>query len=166
MTRSSLGKPSASPILQSPGGLNQMMEDIVNNAEITRKYNTTVISSDPWVLQFDNFATRADWEWLATELDDKFEGSTVVGEMDENGVVARQTLQTRTSSNAWCNEDACYKSAVHRGLQHRLSRLTSSIPLSEYSAPAPVTRHQPNSASVVFRKRAMTGWVSNVLPQM
>jgi hypothetical protein len=79
--------------------------------------------NDPWILQFDNFATREQWEWLATELNDKFEGSTVVGELDANGNVGRQTLQTRTSSNAWCNLDSCYRSKVHKQLQSNLMEI-------------------------------------------
>lgn len=35
--------PAEPPILQSPGGLNRLFESIVNNPEITRKYNTTVV---------------------------------------------------------------------------------------------------------------------------
>ena len=63
--------PAEPPILQSPGGLNKMMRAIVNNAHIKEKYNTTVILEDPWILQFDNFATRDHWDWLENELRDK-----------------------------------------------------------------------------------------------
>ena len=63
--------PAEPPILQSPGGLNKLMRSIANNQHLKEKYNTTVILEDPWILQFDNVATRAHWEWLEKELHDK-----------------------------------------------------------------------------------------------
>jgi len=112
--------PAEPPIVQAPGGINYMFERIVADPDIRARYSPQVMSRDPWIVVFENFATRAHWDFLETELRDQFEGSTVVGGMDDNGQIERQTLNTRTSSNAWCNLDSCYRSSVHRDLQDRL----------------------------------------------
>jgi hypothetical protein len=53
--------PAAQPLVQSPGGLNAMFESIVASERLTAMYNTTVMSREPWILQFDNFAKPDDW---------------------------------------------------------------------------------------------------------
>eukprot|EP00038_Savillea_parva_P017543 m.20713 g.20713 ORF g.20713 m.20713 type:complete len:394 (+) comp3821_c0_seq1:35-1216(+) len=137
--------PAEKPILESPGGLTRLMESIVANQQLKAKYNTTVILNDPWILQFDNFGTREQWEWLENELRDQFEGSTVVGELDENGHVKRQTLQTRTSSNAWCNLDSCYKSPVHRQLQHQLMEILGPTVKEHHMEALQVLKYKPGT---------------------
>lgn len=56
--------PDFLPLVDSPGGLNNMFEAIINNAEFKERYNTTVLSSDPYVLQFDNFGRREEWDQI------------------------------------------------------------------------------------------------------
>lgn len=115
--------PSERPIVESPGGLNAMFQSIVDNPDFVKRYSIEVLSSSPWVLQFDNFAERSDWDELDRHLQGQFVGSTVVGKTLDDGTIERQTLNTRTSSNAWCNVDPCLRSTAHRKLQLRLAEL-------------------------------------------
>jgi hypothetical protein len=98
----------------------QLFERIISDPEIAARYTPNVVSTEPWIVVFENFATREHWKFLETELADQFEGSTVVGGMDAYGNIERQTLKTRTSNNAWCNLDSCSKSNEIRDLQDRL----------------------------------------------
>lgn len=52
----------AIPLVQSPGGLNKMFQDIIANERFKEMYNTTVMSTEPYILLFDNFAHPGDWE--------------------------------------------------------------------------------------------------------
>eukprot|EP00041_Stephanoeca_diplocostata_P029739 m.885900 g.885900 ORF g.885900 m.885900 type:complete len:459 (+) comp23622_c0_seq28:178-1554(+) len=115
--------PSFPPLVQSPGGLTNLFESIINNQTIKDMYNTTVLSRDPYLLTFDNFATRSDWDAISGMLEGKFEGSTVVDKPDENGNIGRQHLNTRTSRNAWCMQPPCLTSNAHLGIRNRLARL-------------------------------------------
>eukprot|EP00041_Stephanoeca_diplocostata_P021685 m.508831 g.508831 ORF g.508831 m.508831 type:complete len:403 (-) comp21887_c1_seq4:1632-2840(-) len=115
--------PSERPIVDSPGGLNAMFQAIVDNPDFVKRYSIQVLSSSPWVLQFENFAERSDWDELERHLQGQFVGSTVVGKTLDDGTIERQTLNTRTSSNAWCNADPCLRSTAHRKLQMRLAEL-------------------------------------------
>eukprot|EP00035_Acanthoeca_spectabilis_P004374 m.102746 g.102746 ORF g.102746 m.102746 type:complete len:430 (-) comp12548_c0_seq4:3008-4297(-) len=113
----------AIPLVQSPGGLNKMFQDIIANERFKEMYNTTVMSTEPYILLFDNFAHPGDWEGLENMLAGTFEGSTVVGKMTDDGKIGRQHLITRTSRNAWCMQSPCLHSKVHADLQNRLTEL-------------------------------------------
>eukprot|EP00035_Acanthoeca_spectabilis_P022947 m.446784 g.446784 ORF g.446784 m.446784 type:complete len:399 (-) comp19423_c0_seq1:47-1243(-) len=113
----------AIPLVEAPGGLNQMFENIVANEQITARYNTTVASRDPWILTFQNFADPAEWEGLENMLSGQFEASTVVGKMTDDGKIGRQHLATRTSHNAWCMQSPCLHSPLHADLQNRLTEI-------------------------------------------
>jgi len=112
--------------ITSPGGLNTMFERIMTDPDIIRQYEPIALSRDPWVVQVENFVSQQESDNIFKMLEGKFEGSTVVGALDDNGNIGRQTLRTRTSENAWCNLDPCLKSAEHSSIQQRITQLTGA----------------------------------------
>lgn len=112
--------------VQSPGGLNQMFENILNNPVFQERYEVKALSTDPYILQFENFVSQKESDGIFRILNKSFEASTVVGALDDNGVIGRQTLNTRTSSNAWCNQDPCLHSPEHTAIQRRIGELTGA----------------------------------------
>lgn len=120
--------PDAIPLFPSPHGMNNLMESIINNETLRARYNTTVLSTDPWLLQFDNFATLEHWEHIETTLQHDFVGSTVVGPDAKLGTIGRQTLGDRTSTNAWCGSKPCVDSWAHVDLQNRLAEMLKTTP--------------------------------------
>lgn len=103
-----------------------MFQRIMTDPGVREKYNPVAHSRDPWVVEFSNFVTQQETDSLWHMLNSSFEGSTVVGALDDNGVIGRQTLNTRTSSNAWCNQDPCLHSPAHVNIQRRVSELTGA----------------------------------------
>eukprot|EP00040_Diaphanoeca_grandis_P033893 m.208460 g.208460 ORF g.208460 m.208460 type:complete len:404 (-) comp33008_c3_seq2:69-1280(-) len=120
--------PSEQPIIHSPNGLNNLFERIMSDPEIVQRYKPEALSTDPWVVVFENFVTKEEGDALFETVKDKFQGSTVIGKLDDTGAIERQTLQTRTSTNAWCNVAPCMNHSVHVNLQKRLAHLTSTDP--------------------------------------
>eukprot|EP00040_Diaphanoeca_grandis_P001787 m.19555 g.19555 ORF g.19555 m.19555 type:complete len:389 (-) comp12515_c0_seq1:262-1428(-) len=112
--------------ITAPGGYNTMFERIMTDPEIQRLYSPVALSRDPWVVQFDNFVSQQEADNIFTMVNDKFEGSTVCGDLDDNGVIGRQTLRTRTSQNAWCNLDPCLNSIEHKTIQQRITHITGA----------------------------------------
>ena len=58
---------------------------------------------------------------------------------------ARQTLRTRTSDNAWCNLDDCYKSEVHRDLQNRLIEILGPTVGTQHLEALQVLKYKPGT---------------------
>eukprot|EP00037_Helgoeca_nana_P037623 m.16848 g.16848 ORF g.16848 m.16848 type:complete len:389 (+) comp9121_c0_seq1:374-1540(+) len=114
---------NALPLVQSPGGLNRMFEGIVANKDVQQRYNTTIMSRDPWILTFQNFADPNSWEELESMVAGSFEASSVVADTTDDGKIGRQHLATRTSYNAWCMQAPCLHSELHADLQNRLTEV-------------------------------------------
>ena len=92
---------SLSPIYV-PGSMSDMFSSIVDR--FSDKYEVSVLSTDPWVVVFDNFLTNAEAKALITTVK-KWERSTDTGSANEFGEVGRILSSGRTSSNSWCTSD-------------------------------------------------------------
>lgn len=117
------------------GDLNKMFERIVANEE-----NVTVLSRPshaegedgesasyqlgPWIITVDNFISDEECEKL-TELGDVegYARSTDVGKKLFDGSYEAKTSKTRTSENAWCN-DECYKDPFAQSAAAKIEALT------------------------------------------
>lgn len=120
--------PDEQPIYAAPGGLNAMFERLTTNPAIIAKHEPVVHSTDPWVVTLENMVNESEADAIFLSLKNRFEGSTVVGGKTADGLIARQTLQTRTSTNAWCNLAPCMRHDVHMDLQKRIADLTLTDP--------------------------------------
>mmetsp|Transcript_18259 Transcript_18259/g.47697 ORF Transcript_18259/g.47697 Transcript_18259/m.47697 type:complete len:455 (-) Transcript_18259:84-1448(-) len=121
-------RPDAIPLVTAPHGLNRLFESMVNNATLKALYNTTVLSTDPWILQFDNFATTHHWDQIERAVFNDFVESTVVGPDAKKGTIGRQIKGDRTSTNAWCGSKPCIDSEAHVDLQNRLADMLGTTP--------------------------------------
>jgi hypothetical protein len=99
---------SQEPIYR-PGDMNQMFSGIVER--FSGKYEVNVLSTDPWVVTFDNFVTDAEAKALISTVHG-WERSTDTGSTNEFGETGRIVSQGRTSSNAWCQHDCQSVSGV------------------------------------------------------
>jgi prolyl 4-hydroxylase len=90
---------STEPIYK-PGDMLEMFQSI--EANFGDRYGVTVLSTDPYIVTFDNFLTDTEIEALITTVDGGWERSTDTGSANEFGEVGRVLSQGRTSSNAWC----------------------------------------------------------------
>mmetsp|Transcript_5862 Transcript_5862/g.5259 ORF Transcript_5862/g.5259 Transcript_5862/m.5259 type:complete len:351 (+) Transcript_5862:37-1089(+) len=66
------------------------------------RYDVNIISTDPWVVTFDNFLNDDEINALITTVEDNWERSTDSGQTNEFGMTGRVLSTGRTSSNAWC----------------------------------------------------------------
>jgi len=108
------------------GDLHKMFERIVKDFE-----NVTVLSQPPtegefkpWVITVDDFITDEECERLI-ELGGKegYERSTDVGAKKFDGTFEAKKSKTRTSENAWCNDD-CFKDPLVQTALKRIELLT------------------------------------------
>lgn len=84
----------------APGDMNAMFESI--EKDFGSRYGVTVVSTDPWVVTFDNFLTEEEMDAILATNEGKFERSTDTGQANEFGETGRTLSQGRTSSNSWC----------------------------------------------------------------
>jgi prolyl 4-hydroxylase len=90
---------STDPIYK-PGDMLDMFQSI--EANFGERYKVTVVSTDPYIVTFDDFLTDTEIDALITTVDGGWERSTDTGSANEFGEVGRVLSQGRTSSNAWC----------------------------------------------------------------
>ena len=86
-----------------PGDMNRMFESITS--KYGNKYNISILSTEPWVVVFENFLTDQEINALIT-TQRKWERSTDTGLTNEFGETGRILSAGRTSSNSWCDK-AC-----------------------------------------------------------
>ena len=86
----------------APGDMKAMFEGIVD--KFGSRYDITVLSTDPYVVTFDNFLSSAEAKALISTVK-KWERSTDTGSANEFGEVGRILSSGRTSSNSWCNSE-------------------------------------------------------------
>lgn len=85
-----------------PGQMKQMFEDIP--LKYGEKYGVRVLSSDPYVVYFENFLTDEESDAFIS-LNNAWERSTDTGSKNSLGETSRILSSGRTSSNAWCRGD-------------------------------------------------------------
>mmetsp|Transcript_35266 Transcript_35266/g.41592 ORF Transcript_35266/g.41592 Transcript_35266/m.41592 type:complete len:429 (+) Transcript_35266:47-1333(+) len=116
----------------SPGDLNIMFNDIMNNPKWS-KYNPTALSqppNGPWVVTFDNVIQADESESLVMSVSSQFERSTDTGEANELGEAQKLVSTGRTSENAWCIGQ-CYSNKKVVELTDRIADITK-VPHGNY----------------------------------
>jgi prolyl 4-hydroxylase len=135
-----------------PNDLNNMFESMLQQFNST--YNITVLSrpsmegisadndadhdsmdqtlrtinsvDGPWVVQIDNFLSVTEAETLIQlGAESGYTRSTEVGAENEMGIAANVVSQHRTSTNTFCESDACSSHPVVLALYERINNITS-----------------------------------------
>jgi len=86
-----------------PGSLQKMFSSI--KERFGHVYDITILSEEPWIVQFDNFFTTEDAAGVLSTVSGRWERSTDTGAMNEFGESGRIVSKARTSENAWCRSD-------------------------------------------------------------
>lgn len=92
---------SPDPIYR-PGDMEAMFNNITNRFK--NKYTIEILSTSPWIVQFDNFVSDKEARALITTVK-RWERSTDTGSTNEYGETGRILSTGRTSSNAWCTHE-------------------------------------------------------------
>jgi prolyl 4-hydroxylase len=125
-----------------PGDLHEMFVRIATDPEYQQYHNVTVLSrprsasvpqhvedanvaDGPWLMVLENFTTLEEANKLI-ELGGVlgYERSEDVGDEDETGEVGSVVSTGRTSTNAWCEVDACENDPVVQPVIERMEKLT------------------------------------------
>ena len=137
------GLPVESTLLWKPGDLNAFFEEVVDNVdgkgEQYRKYNPQALSrpklksngytapgvkdDGPWIVLLENFLSDAEADRLV-EIGNQqgFERSKRTIEQGKPGVVT----ETRTSTNAWCQDPSCMEDPLIAPVLQRIATTTKS----------------------------------------
>jgi hypothetical protein len=115
---------STSPIY-APGEMQAMFESIVSR--FGDKYEINVLSTDPWVVTFDNFMSDQEMESMLSTVSSNWERSTDTGISNAFGETGRVLSKTRTSSNAWCRH-ACESHPDVRNVMKKITEVTGIPP--------------------------------------
>ena len=83
-----------------PGEMEAMFKEI--EGKFGDRYDVTVLSTEPWVVTFDNFLTDIEITELISSVNGNWERSTDTGSQNEFGETGRVLSSSRTSNNAWC----------------------------------------------------------------
>ena len=117
-------------VFPNAGDLNKMFENIVTQYNTHKnqteddgqiEWDLEILSTSPWILKFDNFFTEQEAKGII-EAAGKFERSTDVGKKDETGHFAKVTSTSRTSKNAWCQEE-CWGHPMVQQVMTRVEEL-------------------------------------------
>ena len=129
-----------------PGDLNTLFERIVDDADGSGeylKYNPKALSrpemkrdrtpapgvekDGPWVVTFDNFLTDKEAEALiAAGHVVGYERSSDVGIELPDGSHEDEISDSRTSHNAWCEEEECFDDPIIRPVIERIASITGT----------------------------------------
>jgi hypothetical protein len=112
------------------GDMNAMFSSI--QKVYGNKYNINVLSTDPWVVTFDNFLTDREINALITSVNGNWERSTDTGTSNEFGETGRVLSQGRTSNNAWCREE-CNNNPDVQNIMRKISEITW-VPTENFEA--------------------------------
>ena len=116
------------PKAWEPDDLNKMFEKLTQEPYLS-KYSVEILSSPaanggPWVITMDDVVTAEEAENLIQlGAIEGYERSTNVGKVKADGTTEKDVSESRTSTNAWCNND-CYKNENAKAVMQRLSNLT------------------------------------------
>ncbi|CAJ1956929.1 unnamed protein product [Cylindrotheca closterium] len=119
--------PDAKPAWKS-GDLNRMFQAIASNAgnEFTVEVLSSPETDGPWVVTVDNLLSEDEAKRLV-ELGQLsgYERSQQVGDVDSDGTMESEISNDRTSTNAWCMEEAdCSQDEVTLRVLERIENLT------------------------------------------
>jgi prolyl 4-hydroxylase len=120
---------SIDPIYK-PGDMLDMFQSI--EANFGERYKVTVVSTDPYIVTFDDFLTDTEIDALITTVDGGWERSTDTGSANEFGEVGRVLSQGRTSSNAWCRAP-CESNPYVQNILKKIGEVTR-VPRENYES--------------------------------
>jgi prolyl 4-hydroxylase len=120
---------STDPIYR-PGDMQSMFESIV--PDFGHRYGVTVLSTDPYIVTFDNFLTDQEADALISTVDGSWERSTDTGSVNEFGETGRVLSQGRTSSNAWCRA-SCENNPHVKNVLKKIQEVTR-VPRQNYES--------------------------------
>merc|ERR1712228_870204 len=86
-------------------GFDKVFFDLLSNKYLCQKYNISMLSLDPPIIEFYNFVPDIVISDLLHNGRFEFERSEDAGDLDENFVYKSIISESRTSSNAWCSAD-------------------------------------------------------------
>jgi prolyl 4-hydroxylase len=132
-----------------PGDLNLMFERLTTDPAF-QQYTPTVLSRPdyvgddteetadyqlgPWVLVLEDFVSADEAERMIEAGDEiGYARSTDVGEVYADGTFEDKVSTSRTSMNAWCNEESCYEDPLVKDVIHRIETLTQIPPMNSES---------------------------------
>ena len=123
------------PTIWQPGDLNKMFTRIATD-KVYAKYEPTIYSmpsppagSDildgPWVITLENVMTEQECDALI-ELgaESGYKISQDVGKKKFDGTFEGYANDRRTSTNAWCQEDACYNNTATQSVLTKIENIT------------------------------------------
>jgi len=113
-----------------PGSLQKMFSSI--EERFGDVYDITVLSEDPWIVQFDNFFNAEDAAGVLSTVSGRWERSTDTGAMNEFGESGRVVSKTRTSENAWCRS-ACENHPASQSIISKIVDVTG-IPYENFES--------------------------------
>ena len=85
-------------------------------------FDITIVSTDPWVVTFENFVTDEEIENILASVNGRWERSTDTGSMNEFGETGRILSTGRTSSNAWCRHE-CEHNPLVQNVYQKISEV-------------------------------------------
>ena len=98
--------------IPNPNMFQKVFFDLLSNKYLCHKYNISMLSLDPPIIQFNNFVPDMIVSELLKNGSFEFERSADAGELDENFVYKSIISNSRTSSNSWCDEECQQMSAA------------------------------------------------------
>mmetsp|Transcript_15187 Transcript_15187/g.32955 ORF Transcript_15187/g.32955 Transcript_15187/m.32955 type:complete len:526 (-) Transcript_15187:286-1863(-) len=133
-------------LAMEPGGLNTLMEIIVDNADGSgdyQKYNPKALSrpkvkadgtaapgvekDGPWIVVLENFISDEEADVLiAAGYKKGYQRSSDVGIENPDGTHEEEVSDGRTSTNAWCDEEMCDKDPVIGQVVDRIAHATKT----------------------------------------
>ena len=103
----------------APGAMGEMFEHALSNFA---EFSPQMLSSDPWVVSFEDFVQEDEIEALLRHSEGRFARSlTSSGRKDDEFVPSAADI--RTSWTTWCDTDACKADAAVVRLQERMGRV-------------------------------------------
>jgi prolyl 4-hydroxylase len=137
----------------SPGDLNTLMENIVDDANGTgeyKKYNPKAVSrpkwkkdgtqapgvnkDGPWIVLLEGFVSDEEADRLVyIGKEQGYERSADVGKEKPDGSHESSVSESRTSHNTWCQEPSCYEDPLVAPIIERIANVTGTkVENSEY----------------------------------
>ena len=153
-------------LVLKPGGLNELMERIVDNSDGKGeylKYNPKAASrpklkkdgtesgvdvDGPWIVVFENFVSDEEATALIEAGAKKgYERSADVGIENPDGSHEDDVNDDRTSHNAWCDDELCNNDPVIAPVIERIATVTkTSVNNSEFLQ---LLQYEPGQVSVL-----------------
>jgi hypothetical protein len=120
---------SSEPVYK-PGDMDDMFSSIVR--DFSDRYGITVLSTDPWLVRFDNFLFDEEIAAILESVEGNWERSTDTGKSNEFGETGRTLSTSRTSNNAWCRKK-CEDNPLVQNVMSKIEEVTR-VPRDNYES--------------------------------